>query len=127
MSRNECKQTIRLIQLLKQADEPPVHRLCITNTRFHVPGELDITPKSKITFSFYAHLRDNEDLTPPSDMEAMGWPASQSDSEDDDLAILLGRKRRKNAGDTACLPAAHLPHYPEVRPNHLKVEADDST
>jgi len=118
--RTQYKQIIYLIRQLKQAtlnhtrDEDahstPSNRLYVTNIHIRVPGEEQITPDSKMRLSFHAHLlHDIDDNMFLDDLDL-----SDSDSEDDDLNILLQRKKRKNAGDKSPLPPAHLPYYPEV-------------
>jgi hypothetical protein len=74
-----------------------------------VPGEAEIPPDSKIRLSFHAHLHAFSD---PRAAEELSL--EDSEDEDEDLNILLQRKKRRNAGDAVNSPAAHLPHYPEV-------------
>lgn len=116
--RMDSKCVLQLIQQIKEAktrDQPAAKvtlsntRLRVTNIAFRVAGQSEITPASRMIFSLHVSLYEADDSVIAKDMD-LGC----SDDDDDNLDVLLGRKKRKNAGDEVDLPAAHSPYFPEV-------------
>ena len=117
--RDAMKSAIHVIQAIKQAaipnspikDSHTIPRVCIWNKKFRVVGESQVFTDSKVFFSCHAYLQNaNTELTPfDAQME-------NSDDEENDVDILMSRKKQKNDGDEQDLPAAHTPYYPEVFP-----------
>jgi len=91
---------------------PNSPHLHVWNTQFRVYGEKQILPTSTVYLCFHALLRDTLDF--PRAVEA---EIEDSDDEEGDVDILIGRKCHKNDGDSQQLPPAHTPFYPEVFPS----------
>lgn len=114
------KAVIQFVQAIKQAtisDNPPnqiscpasIPRLCIWNNSFRVVGQSEIYTNSKVLFWCHAYLHDSNTEFSPIEIKM-----ENSDDEEGDVGILLGRKTRKNDGETQILQPASNPHYPEV-------------
>jgi len=114
------KITIHFVQAVKQAtisDNPPNQisctasnpRLCIWNNNFRVIGQSEICTDSKVLFWCHAYLQDSNTKFSPIEVKM-----ENSDDEEGDVDILLGRKTRRNDGEIQILPPANTPYYPEV-------------
>lgn len=82
--------------------------LHVWNTQFRVYGEKQILSSSIVYLYFHVLLQDIRDFT------ATEGDIEDSDYEEEDVDILIGRKSCKNDGDKQQLPPAHTPFYPEV-------------
>jgi Sec63 Brl domain len=114
------KTAIHFVKAIKQAtisDNPPnqiscpasIPRLCMWNNNFRVIGQSEIYTNSKVLFWCHAYLHDSDTEFSPIEVKM-----ENSDDEEGDVGILLGRKTRKNEGDTQILQSANTPYYPEV-------------
>jgi hypothetical protein len=111
------KSTILFVQAIKQAVlsyspsnndyYQPIPRVWLWNTNFRVIGETQIFTDSNVNFWCHAILSDTEFIPNYIEMQ-------NSDDEEGDVDLLIGRKKRKNDGDSQILPAAHTPYYPQV-------------
>jgi hypothetical protein len=111
------KAAILLAQSIKQASTavsehtPYCPRIILWNIHLQVHGETKIFPKSSTYICFHALLDDAATgIIEPPKIAAM----EDSESEEGDVDILIGRKKYKRQGDKQNLPAAHAPYYPEV-------------
>jgi hypothetical protein len=93
---------------ITQYATPNSPRLHVWNTQFRVYGEKQILSSSIVYLYFHALLQDTRDF------KAMEADIEDSDCEEGDVDILIGRKSYKNDGDRQQLPPAHTPFYPEV-------------
>jgi hypothetical protein len=87
---------------------PNSPHLHVWNTQFRVYGEKQILSSSIVYLYFHALLQDTRDI------KVIEADIEDSDYEEGDVDILIGRKRYKNDGDRQQLPPAHTPFYPEV-------------
>jgi hypothetical protein len=120
--RFPIKAAFLLNQAIRQATSPftkslPVTfnlspRIHIWNICFRVHGEKQIYPNSAIYIYFHTILQDTPDpVTLP-----IAVDVEDSDEEEGDVDILIGRKLPKNDGVKLDLAAAHNPYYPDVHP-----------
>ena len=80
-----------------------------------VTGDKIITPGAIVQLVFTARLATEKDymkgLKSGSTTEGS---SDDSDIDEDDVAILIGRKKSHNDGDPVPIPLAHAPYFPLV-------------
>ena len=80
-----------------------------------VTGDKIITPGAIVQLVFLARLATAEDFTEKKEGSTMDTSSDESDIDEDDVDILIGRKRSHNDGEPVAIPLAHAPYFPIVR------------
>lgn len=86
-----------------------------------VTGDKLVTPGAIVQLVFTARLATEKDHLQGAKANSVTESSSDdSDVEEDDIDILIGRKKSHNDGDPVPIPLAHAPYFPLV-PFTLKI------
>jgi hypothetical protein len=82
-----------------------------------VPGDKIITPGAIVQLVFTARLATEKDIqSPTTEKSTTETLKDDSDVDEDDVDILIGRKKAHRDGDPEPIPLAHAPYFPIVIP-----------
>jgi len=81
-----------------------------------VPGDKIVTPGAIVQLIFTARLATEKDFqsSPLTEKPATEPSRDDSDVDEDDVDVLIGRKKAHKDGDPQPLPLAHAPYFPLV-------------
>jgi len=90
-------------------------------TNRQVTGDKIVTPGAIVQLVFTTRLATEKDYTKATSLISTGDSSSEdSDIEEDNVDILIGRKTSHNDGDPVPIPLVHAPHFPLVPYPHAQ-------
>jgi|SRR5579859_5322688 len=82
-----------------------------------VPGDKIVTPGAIVQLVFTTRLATEKDYLPTATKPDVLGDSSSDDSDiEDDVDVLIGRKRSYNDGEPTPIALAHAPYFPQVQP-----------